>query len=88
MENVTVTLEEEVALWVRVRAAEQNQSVSQYLGDMLRKQMAEEKTYEEAMNRFLSRRPSRISDSGPYPARDTLYERLQRMATPPLMFQG
>jgi plasmid stability protein len=75
MKNVTVTLEEEVALWVRVRAAEQNQSVSRYLGDMLRKQMAEEKTYEEAMDRFLSRKPSRISDSGSYPARETLYER-------------
>ena len=75
MKNVTVTLEEEVALWVRVRAAEQNQSVSRYLGDMLRKQMTEEKTYEEAMDRFLSRKPSRISDSEAYPARETLYER-------------
>ncbi|HYX26513.1 MAG TPA: CopG family transcriptional regulator [Thermoanaerobaculia bacterium] len=75
MKNVTVTLEEEVALWVRVRAAEQNQSVSRYLGDMLRKQMTEETTYEEAMERFLSRKPSRITDSEVYPARETLYER-------------
>ena len=75
MKNVTVTLEEEVALWVRVRAAEQNQSVSRYLGDMLRKQMTEETTYEEAMDRFLSRKPSRITDSEVYPARETLYER-------------
>jgi tetrahydromethanopterin S-methyltransferase subunit B len=75
MKNVTVTLEEEVALWVRVRAAEQNQSVSRYLGDMLRKQMTEENTYEEAMDRFLSRKPSRITDSDSYPARETLYER-------------
>ncbi len=75
MKNVTVTLEEEVALWVRVRAAEQNQSVSRYLADMLRKQMTEEKTYEEAMSRFLARKPSPISDSETYPARETLYER-------------
>ncbi|MFY9820945.1 MAG: CopG family transcriptional regulator [Thermoanaerobaculia bacterium] len=75
MKNVTVALEEEVALWVRVRAAEQNQSVSRYLGDMLRTQMAEEKTYDEAMSRFLSRKPSRITDSEIYPARETLYER-------------
>ncbi len=75
MKNVTVTLEEEVARWVRVRAAEQNQSVSRYLGDMLRKQMVEENTYEEAMDRFLSRKSSLISDSGTYPARETLYER-------------
>jgi hypothetical protein len=75
MKNVTVTLEEEVALWVRVRAAEQNQSVSRYLGEMLRSQMAEEKTYDEAMGRFLARKPSRITDSETYPARETLYER-------------
>jgi len=75
MKNVTVTLEEEVALWVRVRAAEQNQSVSRYLGDMVRSQMTEEKTYDEAMARFLSRKPSRITDSETYPARETLYER-------------
>jgi hypothetical protein len=75
MKNVTVALEEEVALWVRIRAAEQNQSVSRYLADMLRKQMAEDRTYEEAMERFLLRRPSRITDSETYPARETLYER-------------
>ena len=75
MKNVTVTLDEVVALWVRVRAAEQNQSVSRYLGDMLRKQMTEEKTYGEAMDRFLSRKPSRITDSASYPARETLYDR-------------
>jgi plasmid stability protein len=75
MKNVTVTLEEEVARWVRVRAAEQNQSVSRYLGDMLRKQMSEEKTYGEAMDRFLSRKPSQISEAEAYPARETLYER-------------
>jgi plasmid stability protein len=75
MKNVTVALDEEVALWVRVRAAEQNQSVSRYLADMLRKQMAEEKTYEEAMDRFLSRKPSQITNLETYPTRDTLYDR-------------
>jgi plasmid stability protein len=75
MKNVTVALEEEVARWVRARAAEQNQSVSRYLGAMLRKQMTGENSYAEAMDRFLSRKPSSISDSEAYPARETLYER-------------
>jgi plasmid stability protein len=75
MKNVTVTLEEEVARWVRIRAAEESQSVSRFLGDMLRRQMVEEKRYEEAMDRFLSRKPSRISDSGVYPSREELYDR-------------
>jgi hypothetical protein len=32
-------------------------------------------TYEEAMERFLARKPSRINDADTYPARETLYER-------------
>jgi hypothetical protein len=75
MKNVTVTLEEEVAHWVRIRAAKESQSVSRFLGDMLRRQMGEEKRYQEAMDRFLSRKPSRISNSGVYPRREELYDR-------------
>ena len=72
---MTVTLEEEVAHWVRIRAAEESQSVSRFLGGLLKRQMVEEKGYEEAMDRFLSRKPSRISDSGGYPSREDLYDR-------------
>ncbi|HXU32776.1 MAG TPA: hypothetical protein VN851_19575 [Thermoanaerobaculia bacterium] len=75
MTNVTVTLAEEVAQWVRIRAAKQDQSVSRFLGDILRQQMIEEKGYEEATDRFLSRKPLRISDSGAYPSRESLYDR-------------
>ncbi|HEX4960640.1 MAG TPA: CopG family transcriptional regulator [Thermoanaerobaculia bacterium] len=75
MKHMTVSLEEEIAKWVRTRAAEQHQSVSRYLGDMLRRQMAEETAYEEAMTRYLSRKPSRISDADSYPKRDELYDR-------------
>lgn len=75
MKNVTVTLAEEVALWVRIRAAKENLSVSRFLGDILRQQMIEEKGYEEAMDRFLSRKPLRLSDSGVYPSRESLYDR-------------
>ncbi len=32
-------------------------------------------TYEEAMVRFLQRKPCRITDSETYPVRETLYER-------------
>jgi hypothetical protein len=75
MKNVTVTLAEEVAHWVRIRAAKENLSVSRFLGDMLRQQMNEEKGYEEAMDRFLSRKPSLISESGGYSSRESLYDR-------------
>jgi hypothetical protein len=39
MKNVTVTLEEDVAHWVRVQAAEQHQSVARFLGELLRQKM-------------------------------------------------
>lgn len=75
MKKMTVTLAEEVAHWVRIRAAKENQSVSRLLGDILRQQMIEEKGYEEALDRFLSRNPLRISDSDAYPSRESLYDR-------------
>lgn len=74
MTNVTITLEEEVAHWVRIRAAEQHTSVARYLGEILRQRMNEDQGYELAMRRFLDRKPSRIS-SGPYPRREELHDR-------------
>ena len=35
MKNVTITLDEKVARWARIRAAELNTSVSRLLGGML-----------------------------------------------------
>ena len=35
MKNVTVTLREETARWVRARAAEQNRSVSSWLAEQI-----------------------------------------------------
>ena len=35
MKNVTITLAEDVALWLRVRAAEQNRSVSRWLAELI-----------------------------------------------------
>jgi plasmid stability protein len=75
MKNVTVTLEEDVAHWVRVQAAEQHQSVARFLGELLRQKMREEQGYEDAMKRFLSRKPSRISEAGVYSGREELHDR-------------
>jgi plasmid stability protein len=36
MKNVTITLDEEVARWARILAAEHNKSVSRLVGEMLR----------------------------------------------------
>jgi len=42
MRNVTITLEEEVALWIRIEAAKQETSVSRLVGEMLREHMQTE----------------------------------------------
>ena len=75
MKNVTIKLENEVAHWSRVWAAEHNTSVSQILGDLL-KQMKREKTgYAQAMQQFLSVDAQPLKTGEGYPSRDDLHER-------------
>lgn len=75
MKNVTITLEEEVALWTRVRAAEQDQSVSRFVGEMLRERMKTDRAYEAAMHDYLGRSPGLLKKGGRYPTREELHER-------------
>jgi len=74
MPNLTITAEEEVLRWARVRAAESNTSVARLVGDLLRQHMETESRYESARRRFMGRKPRRLSQR-PYPARDDLHER-------------
>lgn len=53
--NVTVTLDEETARWVRIEAARQDTSVSRFLGELLRERMRQEDAYRSARQRFLDR---------------------------------
>ena len=76
MKNVTITLEEEVARWARVRAAERNTSLSKLVGELLRQHMKEEQAYDAAMKRYLSRKPKWLKPRGePYPTREELHDR-------------
>lgn len=76
MRNVTVTLEEDVALWARVLAAKRNTSVSRLLGDLLKDMMEQEQKYGEAWHEYLSQEPLPLNrGGGPYPARDELHDR-------------
>ena len=76
MKNVTVTLEDDVAHWVRVWAAKQNASVSKLLGKVLKAKMEQEEGYEIAMRQYLSTaaKPLKMGTES-YPDRDSLYER-------------
>jgi plasmid stability protein len=76
MKNVTITLEEEVARWARIRAAEQNTSVSRLVGEMLKEKMQAEEAYLLAMEEFLAEKPRVLKKPGtPYPRREDLHER-------------
>ena len=76
MKNVTITLDEEVARWARIKAAEQDTSVSRLVGVMLREKMMNEQSYHSSMRRYLSRKRRQLSKPGTrYPTREKIHER-------------
>jgi len=76
MKNVTITLDDKTAAWVRVYAARHQTSVSRMVGEMLQQRMQESREYDAAMRRFLARKPVRLKRAGArYAARDELHER-------------
>jgi plasmid stability protein len=76
MKNVTITLDEDVASWARIRAAELNTSVSRLVGEMLREKMLDEEKYDQARREYLSQKPLKLRKSGiKYPKREELYGR-------------
>ena len=76
MKNVTITLDEDVARWARIRAAELNTSVSRLVGEMLRERKQEEDRYQAAMKQYLSQEPELLRQPGAkYPRREELHDR-------------
>ncbi|MEX1181591.1 MAG: hypothetical protein WEF86_00025 [Gemmatimonadota bacterium] len=76
MRNVTISLDEEVARWARIRAAQLDTSVSRLLGELLRESMQRETGYRSAMRQYLDRPPVQLQvEPIPYPTRDALHER-------------
>jgi len=74
MPKLTITVEDEVLRWARVKAAGRNTSLARLVGQLLKEGMQDERDYEAAKRRFLGPRP-RIFSGGPYPARDGLHDR-------------
>jgi hypothetical protein len=74
MPNMTITAEEDVLRWARVKAAEENTSVARLVGDLLKERMRAERGYLAAKRRFLGVK-TRVLSSGPYPSRDDLHDR-------------
>lgn len=53
MKNITITMDDAVAEWVRVEAARRNTSVSRLLGEWLGEKMRQEDAYAQAMREAL-----------------------------------
>ncbi len=74
LRNVTITLPEEVALWARVTAAQQNTSVSRLVRKLLEAQMRQADDYAEAFRQWQAMTPLNI-DAGARLSRDEAHER-------------
>jgi hypothetical protein len=76
MKNVTITLDEEVARWARIRAAERDTSLSRLVGKLLREKMLDEGNYQTSMQHYLTQSPSVLKkQGGKYPDREVLHDR-------------
>lgn len=76
MKNITITLDERTAAWARIYAAQRGKSLSRLLGEILQERMREVRDYNEAMRRFLSKKPVKMKPVGErYPTREELYDR-------------
>ena len=76
MKNVTITLEEKVAHWARVRAAEMDMSLSRLVGEILKEKMHQEESYLTVRQKYLSLGVRALKGADQkYPSRETLHER-------------
>ena len=76
VKNVTVSLPDETARWLRVAAAKADRSVSGWLADMLEKMRRQDDEYETAMARYLAIKPRKLQwVDGRKPTRDELHDR-------------
>ena len=76
LKNVTITLDEAVARWARVKAAEGDKSLSRFVADLLEERMRHDSDYEAAYKRFLATKPFAFREPGErLPTRDEIYDR-------------
>jgi plasmid stability protein len=76
MKNVTVSLPEDTARWLRVEAAKADRSVSRWLADLLDTMRRQDNEYEAAMARYLAIKPRKFRwVDGRKPTREELHDR-------------
>ena len=75
LRNITITVSEEVALWARRTAAEENTSVSRLVGSMLEERMRRSDEYWRAYQRWKKVRPVKGIDASGRMSRQQVHER-------------
>ena len=76
MKRITITLPDDLARWLRVRAAKDDRSMSGWVAQLLAEEMRRDDGYEVAMKRFLAVKPQRMEwVDGRRPTREELYDR-------------
>jgi hypothetical protein len=76
MKNITIRVDEDVARWAKMYAAEHDTSVSRIVGELLRERMEQAQGYSVSYRRWKARAPRTLKPEGTaYPKRDELHER-------------
>ncbi|WP_051184489.1 hypothetical protein [Desulfatiglans anilini] len=76
MKNVTITLDEEVARWARIRAAEKDMSLFRLVGDLLREKMLDKSNYDLSMQNYLAHPARALKEKDhAYTNREALHHR-------------
>jgi len=76
MKNVTVSLDEQVASWARMQAAESGVSLSRFIAGLLHDRMRHSRNYETAYRKWRAEKPLDLKGPAkPYPKREELHER-------------
>ena len=76
MKNITITLPEDLVRWLRVRAAENERSVSRWVAELIDRTRRQEDAYAVAMQRALLVEPRKMEwIDGRKPTREELHDR-------------
>jgi len=76
MRNVTISMDDAMARWARIAAAEQDLSLSRFIATVLRREMERARDYDAAMEAYLSEPGYDIGDPAEgLPTRESLYDR-------------
>ena len=76
LNNVTITLDGATLAKARVKAAESNESLSRYIGIVLREHLGKEDEYWAAYRAWREEKPLILKGPWkPYPKREELYDR-------------